>query len=866
MNDRALKINQDDLLRSALDCFEEGIFVLDETGAVTCVNEAAVELTGYEACELMGRSFAARLGLDEQIGPGAFERRRVFLRRRDGRKVESVMASCPLGRAAASALLKVRKSEGGRRDGPSFAEIEPTLHEIFDTIPDGVILIDETGTIRFFNAGAERMFGYPREQIIGENVRLLMPSPHREAHDRYLSNYFRTRVKKIIGIGREVEALREDGTVFPIYLSIGELLLAGRRMFVGVTHDLTALRRAEQKLLTLSSAVDQSPNAVLISNKEGLIEYVNDAFVRLTGYEPSELIGRNPRLLRSGHTSRDQYQSLWRAILAGLEWRGEIEDRKKDGSLYWAKQTITPLRNARGEITHFLAIQEDVTALKREQEALVRSEERFRDVAEMTGEWLWEQDPEGRYTYSSAAVTKILGFAPEEIIGKNYLELQCGSDGDSNPGPSSAASSQPSRPFFRLVNTYRHKNGNIVFTESSGAPIFDARGEVLRWRGVDHDITENKAFEDALRLRNRAMESVHVGVAICDARAPGVPNIYVNPALCRITGYSRDELIGRNTRILRGPDTDPAKLEKIRQALELGQDYETTLRSYRKGGAPFWNELFISPVADESGEITHYVEIHTDITERRKAEENRQQLEIAKHIQLSLLPDHALRSSGVEVAGLCVPASQVGGDYFDFFENSTAIDVTIADVSGHSVGAALLMTEVRSALRLEARRSGAAKAAPGRVLRELNELLYDDLTKAESFITMFYAKYEPETRVLKYANAGHNQALLMRTSSDECLSLDADGLILGALPNVDFEEKSIGLLPCDVLLFYTDGVIEARDARGEFFGLHRLRKAFHAHRALPPEELTTRVLAEVRAFCGNQSLDDDVAIVVMQVR
>jgi phosphoserine phosphatase RsbU/P len=865
MKEKALISAPAPLLREMFDCFEEGICLLDETGAVTCMNEAAEKLTGYKAEELTGRSFSACMGVNQQICSHAPQWRRVFLRRRDGRRAEVMVASRCLDGTGEGALLRLWKCEGERRAGALFAEIEDKLHDIFDTIPDGLILINEAGIIQFFNSGAERLFGYRREETLGKNVKILMPSPNREAHDRYLSNYLRTGVRKIIGAGREVEALRKDGSVFPIYLSLGELELAGRRLFVGVTHDLSNRKRVEQKLQTRSSAVDQSPNAVLISNKDGVIEYVNDSFARLTGYDASELIGRNPRLLRSDHTNRDEYRSLWRTIIEGREWRGEIEDRRKDGSLYWVKETITPLRNARGEITHYLAIQEDITELKREKEALVKSEERFRHVAEMTGEWIWEQDPNGQYIYSSAAVYHILGFTPEEIIGKNYRELQCGSAEEPAPETRTRLAEQ-SRAFFRLINQYRHKDGSVVFTQSSGAPIFNEQGEIARWRGVDHDITAHKAFEDALRLRNRAMESVHVGIAISDARAPGNPNIYVNPALCRITGYAREELLGRNTNIMRGPETDSAILEKIRGALEAGRDYEATLRSYRKGGVPFWNEILVSPVCDEKGALTHYVEIHTDVTERRKAEESRHELEIAKHIQLSLLPDATLRLPAVEVAGVCAPASHVGGDYFDFFANSGVVDVIIADVSGHSVGAALIMTEVRSALRVDALRREAANIGPAASLKQLNGLLYEDLNKAESFITMFYMSFRSDARIMKYANAGHNRALLLRATSAQCLELDAEGLVLGVLREVYFEEKSVALLSGDLLLLYTDGVTEARNARGEFFALDRLCASLRAHRALAPESLVTALLADVRAFCADQPFDDDIAIVAARVR
>ena len=705
------------LLRSILDAFEEGVCLLDEEGVVRCMNAAAEELTGYRQEELCGRPFLPNVKLTQEgADPGsdanatfdrplAYSWKGVWFRRKDGQVLDAICAQRPLGKDCAGAtLLKFRKREREPLQELALRDIKPLLEAIFGTMADGLIVISEVGDIQLFSSGAEKLFGYRQDEALGGNVNMLMPSPNREAHDGYLATYLNTGVKKIIGVGREVFGRRKDGSVFPMYISIGEISLGGRRFFVGVTHDLSKLKRAEEQLLTLSAAVDQSPTAVMISDKDGRIEYVNRCFARLTGYDAAELIGQNPRLLRSHDTSRDRYRHLWETLRAGREWRGEIQDRAKNGELYWALETITPLRDARGEITHFLAIQQDITKQKRDKEALAESEERFRQVAEMAGEWLWEQDPDGRYIYCSVAVQNILGFAPEEILGKSYLDLLTEKNREywvMAPARLSAVSRQA---FHHLVNQYRHKDGREVFTESTGAPILDEQGKLVKWRGVDHDITARKAFEDALRVRDRAIESVHVEIVISDAQAPGNPNVYVNPALCQITGYTREELLGRNMHLLQGSETDPAIVEQIRQALDNGQGCEVTLKNYRKGGAAFWNELLISPVVDDTGKLTHYIGVQTDVTERRKAEESRRELEIARQIQLSLLPSAPLRLPHAEIAGLCVPASHVGGDYFDFFQNSDAIDLVIADVSGHSVGAALIMTEVRSSLRAEARK------------------------------------------------------------------------------------------------------------------------------------------------------------------
>ena len=859
--------------RAILDAFEEALCVVESSGALQSMNCAAERLTGYVESELRGRSFFSQLversGGDGEPSwpPHARERLSLRIRRKDRTLIEVRCEIDPLANdGGGAALLKLRPIDEGLSEQEALDDITEKLETIFGGMADGLVVINEAGDILLFSKGAEKLFGYRAKEALGANVKLLMPPPYREAHDGYLAAYQKTGVKKIIGIGREVVGRRKNGTTFPMYLSIGEIWLKGTRYFVGVTHDLTRLKRAEDRLLTLSAAVEQSPIAVMIANKDGEIEYVNSRFATLTGYQPHELIGENPRMLQSKRTESDQYRRLWESIRAGVEWRGQIQDRRKDGELYWASEIITPLRDAAGEITHFLAIQQDITEQKRDKEALFESEQRFRQVAEMAGDWLWEQDQHGRYTYSSNAVEDVLGMTPEEVIGKTYLDLFAGPPSTG----SAAAGAQPPtasrRPFHRIVNHYRHKSGGDIYTESTGAPVFDDDGRLVKWRGVDHDITGRKKFEDALRVRNRAIEAVPIGIAVWDAQAPGVPNVYVNPALSRITGFAREELLGHSMHLLRGPGTDPAALEEIRNAIAHRQSCQVTVKFYRKDGSPFWDELFISPVANEAGRITHFVSVHADITERRRIEESRHELEIAKQIQLSLLPNAPLRTPHMEIAGICVPAMHVGGDYFDYFENSGVIDIVIADVSGHSVGAALIMTEVRSTLRAETRKATNALSGPAELLHDLNELLHEDLTAADLFITMFYCRFLPQTRTLQYANAGHNPPLVLRAEGATCAQLDAEGLVLGVMRAVEFKEGSIELAAGDKLLFYTDGITEAQNRQGDFFGLERLSTSFKQHRSLSPGDLIKAVLADVRAFRGEAPASDDVAMVAADVR
>lgn len=274
-----------------------------------------------------------------------------------------------------------------------------------------------------------------------------------------------------------------------------------------------------------------------------------------------------------------------------------------------------------------------------------------------------------------------------------------------------------------------------------------------------------------------------------------------------------------------------------------------------------------------AGQLAQAVKIVSEMAEKEREREQKEtallknakiarDMEIARQIQRSLLPSAPPHMSGMTIAGTCLPAAHVGGDYYDFFQRSqTVLDIVIADVSGHSVGAALLMAETRSVLRAVVQdATGAAE-----ILATLNSLLYNDLNNAELFITTFYGTYDVVSRQFIYANAGHNPPLLFRHGLTGFTELDADGLILGVNTEVLFSEKFMRLLPGDVLLLYTDGVTEANNSEGELFGIDRLSTVLTAHLSDPPKVMIDAVLQEVQTFTGAAPVDDDITMIVMKV-
>lgn len=243
------------------------------------------------------------------------------------------------------------------------------------------------------------------------------------------------------------------------------------------------------------------------------------------------------------------------------------------------------------------------------------------------------------------------------------------------------------------------------------------------------------------------------------------------------------------------------------------------------------------------------------------AREHERELNIAKDIQLSLLPTHMPEVSGYSTAGVCIPAKQVGGDYYDLFLSSDKnLDAVIADVSGHNIGAALIMAETRTLIQA----SKGNVQTPAELLFELNNFFYEDLTRTELFISMFYLSLDNTTNVITYANAGHNHPLIWRHAEQKCEKVDAEGLILGVKKDVTFEQKTTQLAPGDLLLLYTDGITEAERSDNEFFGDMRLMSLLESCAELSPDKAIEKILEQVRLFTGSHNFHDDISLVLIK--
>jgi len=249
------------------------------------------------------------------------------------------------------------------------------------------------------------------------------------------------------------------------------------------------------------------------------------------------------------------------------------------------------------------------------------------------------------------------------------------------------------------------------------------------------------------------------------------------------------------------------------------------------------------------------------IDEAKQAERVKRDMELAESIQSRLLPSGPPATVGIEIAGHALHPALVGGDYYDYIAaRPDLVTFVMADVTGHSFGSALGMAMARTVLRGEIMEG----RDPAGVLTAASRILYHDLSASDLMITVFVVQWNGAEGVLSYANAGHNPPFLWRAAKGAIEALDADGMIIGVRDDTSFEPKTARLEKGDVLLLYTDGIIEAKNARGEMFGEARLQEALAECAALSADEILKALFGVAKRFLGDGELHDDISMVVVR--
>jgi PAS domain S-box-containing protein len=528
-------------------------------------------------------------------------------------------------------------------------------------IAEGVLIYGPSGEITRMNPAAEKIFGYsPSEHDLPLDARVVLARvesidgrPFVGIEDMPAQRVLRGEAARSAVIA--VRDIQGDQRIWvsaraaPIQSPDGKLLGA-----VALYTDITELRRArdelelrvqertqelanvneelrmevverqqvEEYLRLQTTAVRAAANGIVITDRQGNIQWCNPAFTQMTGYTAEEVLGQNLRLLQSDQQTPEFYRHHWETILTGGGWRGEMVNRRKDGNLYVEEQTITPVPNERGEITHFVAIKQDVTDRRRAEEALRQNEAMLRAVLETLPAGVWILDKRGQIVLGNPAAQAI--WAGERYVGIDQYGEYKGWWLDTGkliePGEWAAA-----RAITKGETSLDEQveiecfDGTYKIILNSAMPIRDAQQEIVGAIIVNQDITERKRAEEAIRLANAYNRSlIEASLDPLVTIGPDGRITDVNAATEQVTGYSRLNLIGTDfSDYFTEPEKARAGYQRVFREGTV-RDYELELL-HRDG--PVTSVLYNASVyRDEAGRVIGVFAAARDITERKRVE------------------------------------------------------------------------------------------------------------------------------------------------------------------------------------------------------------------------------------------------------
>lgn len=388
---------------------------------------------------------------------------------------------------------------------------ETQKNAILNTAPNGIITIDDCGVIQSFNPSAERLFGYSAHEVIGENVSMLMPEPHRQNHDQYLRDYSRTGGRKVVGFTREVDGRHKNGSLFPVELSVGESTLKGQSVFTGIVRDITerkqqeqALRRSEERLRRY---FDAGVIGMAITKPDRGIVQCNDKFCEILGYSQSELKTKtwaeltHPDDIVLGEDERKQ-------VVAG-ERDGYTIDKRyihKDGQIINASISSWATRKTDGTIENLVVFIQDISERKKAETSLKESESRLKEAQKIARLGFWEWDLIKGEIFWSDELYAIFERSPEEFVitPGNFIELIYPDDRESVQASMNTALE------MNIPYIHEHRivlpSGEIRHHHAQGKVICDESGKPIRIFGTAMDITELKQAESELRKANDELQ------------------------------------------------------------------------------------------------------------------------------------------------------------------------------------------------------------------------------------------------------------------------------------------------------------------------------------------------------------------------
>lgn len=405
------------------------------------------------------------------------------------------------------------------------------LRRLADSLPVLIWLSDAEGNCVYVNQRFLTFTGLPPSELLG---------------DRWLRAVHPLDVEPALQAIRSAIARQSPFQVtYRLRRADGEyrwLLVQARPQFtddgclagyIGSFTDVTETKLAQERLQLFSEAVEQSAASVVITDLDGSIQYVNPKFTEVTGYLAEEVIGKNPRILKSGLTPEKTYRELWDTIRFGGHWKGEFRNKKKNGEFFWEAASISAVRAANGTISNYLGVKEDITERKRTEEALRKSEESYRGIVETAEEGILEIDADATVVFANRKIAEMLGYSLEEMQGASVYQFM-DEEGRAAARANLARRRQGVREQFDF--RYRRKDGSEMWGLVCACPLYDEEKRYAGALTMITDVSERKKAElllDRFFTLSNALFAI-VGFDGCFKRA--------NPAVEAFLGLSSEQL------------------------------------------------------------------------------------------------------------------------------------------------------------------------------------------------------------------------------------------------------------------------------------------------------------------------------------
>ena len=384
------------------------------------------------------------------------------------------------------------------------------LSALVDTAVDGIVIIDARGTVRLFNGAAQQLLGWRAEEVIGQNIRMLMPQPHRDAHDGYLHNYLTTGKAKIIGAGREIEALRKDGTLVPIRLAVGRVEQPGEPLFVGFLTDLSARKALERERRQgeeqLRSLVANLPGVAFrcLNGDNWPMLFISDAVLQATGWTAEDFVQGRIHFgdIIEPEDAADIALDIEHALGAGRPYQVEYRIKTREGHIRWMSENGRGVPDADGTMRWIDGVILDVTQTKArnaEFEGTVQAIGRSQATVEF--------NLRGHVLAANPNFLALTGYTLDEVMGQPHA-MFCRAD---------FAQSDAYAAFWRRLGQGEFaagefervgKDGREVWIQATYSPIFDANGKVMKVIEIATDLSRRRAMERDLRTaKDRAEQA-----------------------------------------------------------------------------------------------------------------------------------------------------------------------------------------------------------------------------------------------------------------------------------------------------------------------------------------------------------------------